>query len=128
MLRVILLVTILISQVQTKADGKIIKKEDGIFIQTGELEKEIFLVNQLIKKGDLSSLTIYQDGRLNLISFKTTLNTKKLYSVDSKGFIYDIKPYSGYEISEISPSQYFKFKEIPKKYFSVDKNGFFIEK
>jgi hypothetical protein len=115
-------------QLMMQAHSTIVKKADGIYVQKDQKEKEIFLVNQLIKKGELSNLTLYHNGGLNLISFKTNLNNKKLYSVDSKGFIYDIKPYSDYQIAEIYPSLHFKFKELPKKIFWIDDNGYFLEK
>jgi hypothetical protein len=123
----IILLTILIFQFNFNALGKIIKKEDGVFIQSSGKEKEVFLVNQLLKKGLLSNLTTYKDGQIHLLSFKTINKPLRLYSVDSKGFIYDIKPFSEYEVSEVTPAQYFKFKELPKKSFRVDAHGFFVE-
>ncbi len=123
----IILLTILLFQFNSNALGKIIKKEDGIFIQSRGEEKEIFLVNQLLKKGLLSNLTTYKDGQVHLLSFKTKDKPLRLYSVDSKGFIYDIKPFSEYEVSEVTPSQFFKFRELPNRSFRVDAHGFFIE-
>ncbi len=115
-----------IIQLLLPAYGKIIKKDNEFYVKSGALEKAIFKVNELIKKSELRGITIFDNGNIHIMSFINTSGERKLYSIDQQGFMYDIKPYSSYEIVEILPGERFKFKQRPEKIFRVDQKGFFL--
>ncbi len=113
-------------QLLIPAYGKIIKKDNEFYVKSGVLEKAIFKVNELIKKSELKGVTIFDNGNIHLMSFTHANGERKLYSIDQQGFMYDIKPYSAFEIVEILPGERFKFKQRPDKIFRVDQKGFFL--
>jgi hypothetical protein len=113
-------------QLLLPAYGKIIKKDNEFYVKSGALEKAIFKVNELIKKSEIRGITIFDNGNIHLMSFINGSGERKLYSIDQQGFMYDIRPYSSYEIVEILPGERFKFKQRPEKIFRVDQKGFFL--
>lgn len=83
-------------------------------------------VNDMIQKNTISNIKTYGDGNANLISFSENKGPVKLYSVDHKGFIYSIKPFSNYTVSDVDADGKFKFTEVPNRRYVVDAKGFFF--
>lgn len=107
--------------------SKIVTHNGEFFIVTQQQRVPIFLINQLVEKGQISRVKLYGAGNAHLISFsKDTDKKEKLYSVDEKGFIYSISPFSDYSVTEVDDYGKFKFREIQNKKFFISNKGFFL--
>lgn len=84
------------------------------------------LVNNMLKQQLISKVKIYEDGNIHLISFSKKGEKVKIYSVDEKGFIYDISPFSKYSISSTNKQGQFEFSEEPGRKYTVNPEGFFL--
>lgn len=86
----------------------------------------LFLVNSMLKQQLISKLKLYENGRIHLISFSKKGGEVKLYSVDEKGYIYDIAPFSKYSISSTDKEGQFEFTEVPGKKYTITPKGFYL--
>ena len=103
-----------------------ITSEKGKYYITSKNGKAPLLkVNELLSNKKIKNVKIYDNGRINAISFKNG-KERKLYSVDSKGFIYSIAPFSKYDISKVHTNGKFEFKQIPNRKYTVNEKGFFL--
>lgn len=103
-----------------------ITNEKGKFyIHSKKGKAPILKVNELLASKKIKNPTIYGNGKVNAISFKSSQGTM-LYSVDEKGFIYSIEPFSKYDISKVHSDGKFEFKQIPNRKYSINENGFFL--
>lgn len=122
MLSTLLLSLSLISIVE----AKIIRENDEFSIETKKGVAPIFMVNKLIKENAISKIKIYGNGSIHLLSFAKDGESEMLYSVDEKGYIYAIKPFSSYTVSNIESDGKFEFKEKPGMKYKVTASGFFL--
>lgn len=106
---------------------KIVTHNGEFFIVSNHQRVPIFLVNQLVEKGEISRVKLYGAGNAHLISFSKDSDKKeKLYSVDEKGFIYSINPFVDYSVTEVDDQGKFKFREVQNKKFFISDKGFFL--
>lgn len=108
----------------TSAFAKIVMKKNQYFIETKRHATPLSLVNELVKKDQITRVKVY--GNAHLISYATKEGPVKLYSVDEKGFTYAIEPFSTYSVSNIEKNGKFQFNEVPGRKYVVDAKGFFI--
>lgn len=99
-----------------------------LFIDSSSGNVPLFLVNDMLKHQLISNLKLYEKGNIHLISFSKKGGEVKLYSVDEKGYVYDIAPFSKYSISSTDKEGKFEFKEVPGKKYSITPKGFFLYK
>jgi hypothetical protein len=118
--------TVAVLLVSTSLFAKIVKKEDGLYIESKESQSPIESINHLVRLGSVKKLTIYGNGNINLVSFAKGNGPLKLYSVDLKGFIYAIEPFSSYRISEVHPDGSFRFQEFPNRKYKINDQGYFL--
>lgn len=112
--------------ISVSAFAKIITVDNRVYLRSKGKQVPVFLVNSLIEKGEVSKLKLYGDGEVHMISFAKSGEKEKLYSVDEKGFMYTIEPFSSYEVSTVENDGRFRFKQVPKKKFRVNEKGFFL--
>ena len=105
---------------------KISIKNHQLFIDTFSESAPLFLVNNMLKNQLISNLKLYENGNIHLISFSKKGGEVKIYSVDEKGYIYDIAPFSKYSISLTDKQGKFEFAEIPGRKYSISPKGFFL--
>ena len=112
--------------VSTSAFAKIVTEKGQFYIESKQGKSALLNVNELIKKKAVSKVKMYGEGKANIISFAKNDGPETLYSVDEKGFIYAIKPFSSYSVSHVDADGKFQFKEVPKRKYVVDSKGFFF--
>lgn len=110
----------------TSAFAKIVSAKGEYFVESKSGKQPLMSVNEMIRKNTISNIKTYGDGNANLISFSEKKGPVMLYSVDEKGFIYSIKPFSGYTVSDVDADGKFKFAEVPNRKYVVDAKGFFF--
>lgn len=109
----------------TSAFARIVKEKNRLFIETNTSKSPITMVNDLVKNKTISKLKMYDNGKVHLLSFAKHNGPTKLYSVDEKGYIYSIEPFSNYEVSSVNDGK-FQFKEVPNRRYIVDAKGYFL--
>lgn len=110
----------------SSAFAKITIKDKKIFIEDKSTSTPLLAVNDMLKDKSISKLKTYDDGKIHLISFAKKDGPVKLYSVDEKGFIYDIAPFSGYTVTKINDKGQFEFAEVPNRKYTVSSKGFYL--
>lgn len=110
----------------TSAFAKIVKEKNRLFVESKNSKTPIHMVNTLLKEKKISKLKTYNNGKVHVISFAKHDGPEKLYSVDEKGYIYSIEPFSNYSISNVDENGKFQFKEVPNRKYIVDAKGFFL--
>lgn len=110
----------------TMSFAKIIKKSDQLYVKSSHGEEPITLVNNLMKEGSISKITIFANGSINLLSFAKKGGSEKIYSVDEKGFAYAIEPFASYTIEKMTQDGRFQFHQRPAKQYYVNAEGFFL--
>lgn len=110
----------------TSSFARILLEKDGLYIETSKGKNSIFMVNKMIKEDSISQLKMYGNGRAHLISFSKNKGPSQLYSVDAKGYIYAIKPFTNFSISNVDDHGKFQFFEMPGRKYSVNEKGFFL--
>lgn len=109
------------------AQAKIVLVEDKLYLREDGKQVPIFLVNELIKKNSISKVKLYGGGNVNIISFAKNGEKEKIYSVDSKGYVYAIEPFANYEVADVDTDKgHFRFKQEPKRKYRVNSKGFFL--
>jgi hypothetical protein len=111
---------------KSSAFAKIVMIDDKVFLRNDGQQVPVFAVNDLIEKNKVKKVHLYGEGRVHLISFAIKNNPEKLYSIDEKGFIYAIEPYSKFKVGRIVEDNRFVFQEMPGKQFRVTEKGYFI--
>lgn len=107
--------------------AKVIIKNDQFFLETTAGRTPMSTLNNLIEKREISKLKLHGDGKAHVVSFvKKKDNGEKLYSIDHRGFIYDIKPFSNYTVSKVYDNGDIEFKEEPGKRYKITSEGYFI--
>jgi len=106
--------------------AKIIKKSDQLYVKSTHREEPIHLINNLIKEGSVSKITIFGNGSINLLSFAKKGGDEKIYSVDEKGFAYAIEPFASFTIEKTTKDGRFQFHQKPAKQYYVNSEGFFL--
>lgn len=112
----------------SSAFARIVEIEHRYYVETNGVEEPISLLNDLVVKKQISTIKIYSGGKLNMVSFAKKGEKEKHYSVDGKGFMYEIQPFSNYRVSRIDRQNMIHFAEAPKKRFFINSDGFFIHK
>lgn len=110
----------------TSCFAKIVSSDELYFIKNKDGRTPISTVNDLIKDKAISKIKTYGDGSAHIISFAKKNGPVKLYSVDQKGFIYSIKPFTDYSVMKVEPNGKFSFQEVPKRKYLVNSKGFFL--
>jgi|GEM_PF-6034368 len=106
--------------------AKIISSNDLYYIQTRKGNVPVMSVNKMISEKTISNIKIYGNGMPHLISFATKNGPVKLYSVDERGFIYSIEPFTSFTVSTTEDNGQFQFNEVPGRKYNVDTKGFFF--
>jgi hypothetical protein len=99
-----------------------------LFIDSSSGNVPLFLVNNMLKDQLISKLKLYENGQIHLISFSKKGGEVRLYSVDEKGYIYDIAPFSKYSIRATDKDGKFEFAEVPGRKYSVTPKGLYLYK
>lgn len=108
------------------AFAKIVVHEDKLFIRKSGKQEPIMLVNQLVDQKTITHLKLYGGGDIHLISFAKEGEKEKLYSVDTKGFVYSIEPFSSYEVEKVHAEGLITFKQQPSRKYRISSKGFFL--
>ena len=111
---------------KSTAFAKIVMIDDKVYLRKDGQQVPVFVVNELIEKEKVKKVNLFGDGKVHLISFAAKGEEEKLFSVDNKGYIYAIEPYTKYRVSKVLDKDHFVFKEVPKKKFRITDKGFFI--
>lgn len=116
----------ILSFVTFSAYAKIVIRNDQVYLQSSGEQKPLVMVNELIQSKAISKIKLYGGGEVRMISFAKNEKKEKLYSVDQKGFVYSIEPFTNYTVSKVNPGGTVEFKEKPGRRYKVDKNGYFL--
>ena len=108
----------------SSAFAAVVSSKGQYFIETNNGVQPIMTVNDMIEKNTISNIKTY--GNANLISFSAKKGPVTLYSIDHKGFIYSIKPFSSYTVNEVDSDGKIKFSEVPNRKYVVDAKGFYF--
>ncbi|MES2527851.1 MAG: hypothetical protein V4598_12230 [Bdellovibrionota bacterium] len=111
---------------KSTAFAKIVMIDDKVYLRKDGQQVPVFVVNELIEKEKVKKVHLFGEGKIHLISFAEGKDEEKLYSVDDKGYIYAIAPYSKYRVKDVIDNERFVFQEVPGKRFRVTGKGFFI--
>lgn len=106
--------------------ASIVSEKGRLFVQTQTSKQPIMKVNELTAKNQIDKVKLYDNGSVNIISFSTPKEGQRLYSVDQKGYIYSIEPFSKYEVSKVHPGGKIEFKQVPNRKYTVNEKGFFL--
>lgn len=120
------LMILALSLLTSSSFAKIISTDDKFFITTKDGQIPLSSVNDMLKSKTISKIKLYGDGSAHIISFAKKKGPMKLYSVDEKGFIYSIKPFSEYSVTKVDENGKFSFQEDPKRKYTVSPKGFFF--
>lgn len=114
--------------VATTAFAKVVINKDQLFLETSAGGRTpISNLNTMIEKREISKLKLYGDGKTHIVSFaKKKGGKEKNYSVDHRGFIYEIEPFSNYTITKVHENGDVEFKEAPGKKYKVTSEGYYI--
>jgi hypothetical protein len=110
----------------SSAFAKIVLIEDKLFLRHQGKQLPLLMVNELISKKEISKVKLFGGGDIRLLSFAKKGESEKLYSVDEKGFVYAIEPFTTYEVTQVDEKGMIHFKQKPGKRFRIDPNGFFL--
>lgn len=108
--------------------ARIVSLDHRYYIETNGKEEPIYLLNSLIEKKAVKTIKIYGGGNINVISFAKNNGPEQLYSIDEKGYMYAIEPFSKYKISKIHNNNLIQFAEAPNKRFFINSQGYYIYK
>ncbi len=119
----LLLLSLLIS---SASFARIVSLDHRYYIETNGKEEPIYLLNELIEKKIVKTIKVYNGGNVNMISFAKKGEAEKLYSIDEKGYIYAIEPFSKYRVSKVDRNNHIQFAEAPSKKYFINSHGYFI--
>lgn len=111
---------------KSTAFAKVVIIDDKVYLRKDGQQIPVFMVNEMIEKEKVNKVNLFGEGRIHLISFASKGENEKLYSIDDKGYIYSIEPFSKYKVNKVVDKERFVFQEVPKKKFRVTEKGFFI--
>lgn len=107
--------------------AKVVISKDQLFLETTAGRTPISSLNTLIEKREVKNLKLHGDGLAHVVSFsKKKGEPVKNYSIDHRGFIYDIEPFSNYTVSKVHPNGDIEFKETPGKRYKITSEGYYI--
>jgi hypothetical protein len=105
--------------------AKVILKDGLFYVESKGNRSPIALLNNLASAKSISEVKLFGKGNINIVSFAKEGEKEKLYSVAEDGYIYSIKPFSDYKVSEVTP-QGVRFKERPNRTYKINSKGFFL--
>lgn len=108
------------------AFAKILITEGKLFIRTNGQQVPLMMVNDLIEKNKVSTVQLFNNGDVHLISFSRDGGKEKIYSVDDKGYVYSIEPFASYSVKDVNKNGLVEFKQAPGKRFRVNSQGIFV--
>ena len=106
--------------------AKVVIKKDELFLDTKAGRTPISSLNTMLDKKEVKNLKLHGDGKAHVVSFAKKNGEEKLYSIDQRGFIYDIEPFSKYSVSKVYENGDIEFKEVPGKRYKVTAEGYFV--
>lgn len=107
--------------------SKIVTHNGEFFVVTNQQRVPIFMVNHLVEKGEINRIKLFGGGNAHLISFAKNEDKKeKLYSVDEKGYIYSISPFTDFSVTDVDDQGKFKFQEVRDRIYFINQKGFFL--
>lgn len=112
--------------VTSSAFAKVVINKDKLFLDTTAGRTPISTLNTMIEKKEVKKLKLHGDGKAHVVSFSKNKGNEKLYSIDHRGFIYDIQPFSDYTVSKVYENGDIEFKEAPGKRYKVTSEGYFV--
>jgi hypothetical protein len=104
--------------------SKIISHEGKMYLRDSGKQVPLELVNELVKKGEVSEVTLFEGGEVRMLSFARKGQPARIYSVDQKGFVYSIEPFTNYRV-KTTKKGLVQFHEEPKRFYKIDPNGIF---
>lgn len=120
-----ILAIFILFMISLDSNARIIFQKERLYLQSNGEQRPLSMVNELIQKNAISKVKIYDNGGINLISFSTRSGEEKIYSVDEKGFVYSIAPFTNFSISRIGHGLV-EFKQFPGRQYRIDRNGYFL--
>lgn len=112
--------------ISTSSFARIVHNQDKMFIEHGGNRVPLESVNLLIKDNKISKIKLYGEGRAHVISFAKKGDSEKLYSVDEKGFIYSLDPFTNYQVKDVYEDGRLSFQEVPGRKYKISSKGFFL--
>ena len=106
--------------------AKVVFTKDRLYLQKKGEQLPISFVNEMIENKAISKIKLYGGGDIRLISFAKEDSKEKLYSVDEKGYVYSIEPFTSYSVSKVNSNGTVEFKQQPGKQYRINKDGFFL--
>jgi hypothetical protein len=112
--------------ISTSSFARIVHSKDKMFIEQDGNRVPMETVNNLIRENKISKIKLYGDGKAHVISFAKKGESEKLYSVDEKGFIYSLDPFTKYKVKDVHDDGRLSFEEVPGRKYKVSSKGFFL--
>lgn len=123
-----LIIALILSVLSPAVLAKITTHNHRYYVQVKNRMAPIHLLNTLIENREVSAIKIYANGNIHMISFAKKDGVEKVYSIDEKGYMYAIEPFSHYQVSRIDKKNMIQFAQVPHKKFFINSDGFFIYK
>jgi hypothetical protein len=105
--------------------AKIISHDGKMYLRDSGKQLPLELVNDLIKKGTISEITLFEGGEVPMLAFAHKNQSNKLYTVDAKGFVYSIEPFTNYRVKTVEKGLV-QFHEEPKRFYKINQQGLFV--
>lgn len=112
--------------ISTSSFARIVHSQDKMFIEHDGNRVPLETVNILIKDKKISKIKLYGEGKAHVISFAKKGESEKLYSVDEKGFIYSLDPFTNYRVKDVHDDGRISFQEVPGRKYKISSKGFFL--
>jgi hypothetical protein len=112
--------------ISSSSFARIVHTQDKIFFEQWGNRVPLETINRLITEKKISKIKLYGEGKAHVISFAKKGEKEKLYSVDEKGFIYSLEPFTNYKIKDVHEDGKFSFHEVPGRNYKVSPKGFFL--
>jgi hypothetical protein len=108
------------------AYAKVVFTKDRLYLQKKGEQLPLSFVNEMIENKAISKIKLYGGGDVRMISFAKEDDKEKIYSVDEKGYVYSIEPFTSYSVSKVNSNGTVEFKQQPGRKYRISKEGFFL--
>ncbi|HLW57275.1 MAG TPA: hypothetical protein VKY27_07815 [Bacteriovoracaceae bacterium] len=122
-MKLLLMLSVLVANVSW---AKVVISKDQLFLETTAGRTPLSSLNTMLEKREVKKLKLHGDGKAHIVSFAKKNGDVRNYSIDHRGFIYDIEPFSKYTITKVHPNGDIEFKETPGKRYKITSEGYYV--
>lgn len=116
----------LILMLSSVAHARIYFEKDTFFVETKGKKSPIAILNNLAQSKAITKVKLFGEGKIHILAFSKKNEKEKIYSVAEDGYMYSLKPFTDYEVKNITSKGLVQFKQDPKRSYKIDSKGFFL--